>query len=133
MENMMLYKSGWGTDTNFYPTFKMLPLTNDCPYNEVLFDPQSKILAIVGKEKKQAYRLVPKLNDKGRPMTSIERGVPFEVQERKLMENFYEYYLEDIDDIKSFVSKFAANSLKFDWMSFLENKTEKEETNSETK
>lgn len=123
---MMLYKSGWGTDTQFFPTFKMLPITNECPFNEVLFDPQSKVLAVVSKDKKQAYRLIPKLNDKGRPMTAIERGVPVEIQERKLMENFYEYYLEDVDDIKAFVNRFAVNANDFDWNSYLEGKTKVE-------
>ena len=123
---MMLYKSGWGTDTQFFPTFKMLPTTQDCPYNEVLFDPQSKILAIVGKEKKQAYRMLPKLNDKGKQIVVTERGMPVEVQERKLMENFYEYYLEDLEDIKAFVNSFAVNAKTFDWTSFLEEKKEEE-------
>ena len=124
---MILYKSGWGTDTAFYPTFKMLPTSNDCPFNEVLYDPTAKILAIVAKEKKQGYRMIPKINDKGKPVITTERGASFEVQERKLMETFYEYYLEDIDDIKNFVEKFATNSKEFDWQSFLKVEEKKEE------
>lgn len=121
---MMIYKSGWGTETEFVPTFKMLPVTQDCPFNEVLFDPKSKILAIVGKEKKQAYRMLPKLNDKGKQVVAMERGVPVEVQERKLMENFYEYYLEEIEDIEYFINKFAINSKDFNWMSFINSEKE---------
>lgn len=127
---MMLYKSGWGTDTHFFPTFKMLPTTQDCPYNEVLFDPQSKILAIVGKEKKQAYRMIPKLDDLGKPIIKIGKNGHTEVQERRLMENFYEYYLEETDDIKVFVEQFAINANTFDWMSFLEEKKETKEEKS---
>ncbi len=118
MKNMMLYKSGWGTESTFLPTFKMIPTSSDCPFNEVLFDPSSKILAVVGKEKKQAYRLVPKLNDKGRPVIVTERGVPVEVQERKLMENFYEYYLENLDDVQRFIEMFAINADSFDWKEY---------------
>jgi len=121
---MMIYKSGWGTETEFFPTFKMLPVTQDCPFNEVLFDPKSKILAIVGKEKKQAYRMLPKLNDKGKQVVAMERGVPVEVQERKLMENFYEYYLEEVEDIEYFINKFAINSKDFNWMSFINSEKE---------
>ena len=129
MKSMILYKSGWGTDTAFHPTFKMLPTTIDCPFNEVLFDPQSKILAVVGKEKKQAYRMLPKLNDKGRQVVAVEKGVPIDVQERKLMENFYEYYIEDVEDIKNFINMFALNAADFDYMFYLseENKPEKSE------
>jgi|APGre2960657404_1045060.scaffolds.fasta_scaffold09806_5 hypothetical protein len=124
---MILYKSGWGTDTQFFPTFKMMPTSNDCPFNEVLYDPKSKVLAIVGKEKKQAYRLIPKLNDKGKPTIAVERGMQVEVQERKLMENFYEYYLEDVDDIKNFIKLFATNSKEFDWESFIKSDVKPEE------
>jgi hypothetical protein len=118
MKNMMLYKSGWGTESSFVPTFKMIPTLSDCPFNEVLFDPNSKILAVVSKEKKQAYRLVPKLNDKGRPVIVTEKGVPVEVQERKLMDNFYEYYLENLDDVQRFIEMFAINSESFDWKEY---------------
>lgn len=127
---MMLYKSGWGTDTQYYPTFKMLPTSLDCPFNEVLFDPQSKILAIVGKEKKQAYRMLPKLNDKGKQVVVTERGMPVEVQERRLMENFYEYYLEDLEDIEAFINDFASNARVFDWKSFIKKDVVKESDNS---
>lgn len=114
----MLYKSGWGTESSFVPTFKMIPTLSDCPFNEVLFDPNSKILAVVSKEKKQAYRLVPKLNDKGRPVIVTEKGVPVEVQKRKLMDNFYEYYLENLDDVQRFIETFAINSESFDWKEY---------------
>jgi hypothetical protein len=96
----------------------MIPTLSDCPFNEVLFDPNSKILAVVSKEKKQAYRLVPKLNDKGRPVIVTEKGVPVEVQERKLMDNFYEYYLENLDDVQRFIEMFAINSESFDWKEY---------------
>ena len=119
---MMLYNSGWGTETDFHPTFKMLPITQECPFNEILFDPQSKILAIVGKEKKQSFRMLQKLNDSGKPVIKMDRGVQVEVQERKIMENFYEYYLEEREDIEFFINKFAINSKEFNWMSYLDKK-----------
>ncbi len=50
-----------------------------------------------------------------------------EVQERKLMENFYEYYLEDVDDIKNFIKVFATNSKEFDWESFIKSDVKPEE------
>ena len=78
MKSMILYKSGWTVGSNFIPTIKMLPITTECPFNEVLFDPENKVLAIVGKEKKQSYRFIPKLDDAGKAT---------QAQERKLMEN----------------------------------------------
>jgi hypothetical protein len=38
------------------------------------------------------------------------------------MENFYEYYIHDMDDIKGFIKAFAINADKFDWLSYLEHK-----------
>jgi len=109
---MILYKSGWTVGSEFIPTIKMLPTTTDCPFNEVLFDPENKVLAIVGKEKKQSYRLIPKLDDDSRAT---------ETQERKLMENFYEYYLESKEDIYNFINTFAINADSFDWKEFIDN------------
>lgn len=111
MKSMILYKSGWTVGSDFIPTIKMLPTTTDCPFNEVLFDPENKVLAIVGKEKKQSYRFIPKLDDAGKAT---------QAQERKLMENFYEYYLESKEDIYNFINMFALNSDTFDWKKFIE-------------
>lgn len=117
---MLLYKSTWSTETSEHDTFKLLPVENNCVFNEVIFDPQTKILAVVGVQKKQAYRFVPKIDDKGRPV--IDKTNNSYVQERKLMENFYEYYIHDMDDIKGFIKAFAINADKFDWLSYLEHK-----------
>lgn len=120
MKSMMLYKSVWGDNTKSTPTFKMYPVNNDCPFNEVLYDPELKVLAIVSKEKKQAFRFVPKINDKGlTTKTKNEFGQMITVQERKMFESFYEYYLEDETDILNFITQFAINSSEFDWQSFI--------------
>jgi hypothetical protein len=120
-KSMIIYTSGWGSESGTHNTFKMLPASNDCPFNEVLFDPSSKVLAVVGKEKKQAYRFVPKIDDKGKPiMTKDRNGNMTEVQERKLMENFYEYYIETKEDVINFVNSFAINSTNFDWMKYVD-------------
>ena len=34
MKNMMIYSAKW----NEKETFRMMPMTLDCPYNEVIFD-----------------------------------------------------------------------------------------------
>ena len=40
----MLIKSDW----NQRPTFKMVPVSVDCPYVECIYDPESKVLALIG-------------------------------------------------------------------------------------
>lgn len=117
---MMLFSSIWTTENSKLKTFKMLPTSKDCPFNEVLLDPENKVVAVVSKETKNTYRLIPKVDDKGRPvMVKDGSGNPTLAQERKLMESFYEYYIDDIIDIELFIKTFAINSDSFNWKSYL--------------
>jgi hypothetical protein len=117
---MMLFSSIWTTENSKLKTFKMLPTSKDCPFNEVLLDPENKVVAVVSKETKNTYRLIPKVDDKGRPvMVKDGSGNPTLAQERKLMESFYEYYIDDINDIELFITTFAINSDSFNWKSYL--------------
>lgn len=109
MENsMMIIKSDW----NNQPTFKMIPLSKDCPYIEGIYDPQSKVLALIGLTKKSVFHMMPKLDDNGDVITRKIRteGSKAHKEERRTVETFQEYYLIDVDDIKAFVKLFAMNS-----------------------
>jgi len=104
---MMIIKSDW----NNQPTFKMIPLSKDCPYIEGIYDPQSKVLALIGCTKKNIFHMMPKLDDNGDVVTRKVRTEPSKTnkEERKTVETFQEYYLIDLDDIKSFLNRFAIN------------------------
>ena len=56
---MMLVTSSWGNNK----TFKMIPVTPESVYNEAIFDLDSKVLALISKEKKESMHMVAKLND----------------------------------------------------------------------
>ena len=118
MSSMLLITSNWGPTK----TFKMIPVTKDCPYNEVIFDVQTKTLAIIGKESKESFHMVPKLNDVGDIMrlkvAKKENGKDY-AEERKLVSTFYEYYITERDEIESFLSKFAINFTSFDYNQYL--------------
>ena len=43
--NMLLIKSSW----NEGETFRLLPLTADCPYVECIFDPATKVFVVISK------------------------------------------------------------------------------------
>lgn len=97
---MMIYRSKW----NDKSTFRMLPLTAECPYNEIIFDPEQKILAIVGKEKKEKPMMLPRLNDKGDIIPAKRPNTDTSWQEQRVMLNtYYEYYIEDMSDIIALV------------------------------
>jgi hypothetical protein len=121
MQSMLLVTSTWGKTT----TFKMIPVTVHCPYNEAIYDPENKVLALISKDKKESMHMIPKLNEFGDvvPMKIGKRnnGKDF-AEERKVMETFYEYYVEDQEEIKAFVSMFAVNADKFDYAKFFEAK-----------
>ena len=124
MKSMLLITSTWGQGK----TFKLIPLTEECPYNEVIFDPENKMLAIISKEKKESLHMLAKLNEYGDPIKMKigrrDNGKDYS-EERKTLESFYEYYLEDANEIKSFLEMVAVNYNEFDVAKYLEVQTPK--------
>ena len=122
-KTMMLITSSWGTKK----TFKMIPATFDCIFNEAIFDLDSKVLALISKEKKESLHMVARVNEWGDvvPMKIGKRnnGKDY-AEERKTLETFYEYYVEDISDIKDIVARLAINGDTFDINPFIEAKSE---------
>ena len=61
--NMLLIKSSW----NDGETFKLLPVSQDCPYVECIFDPATKVFVVISKVSKTSLHMLPKLDDNGDP------------------------------------------------------------------
>ena len=126
-KSMMLITSTWGSKK----TFKMIPVEKDCPYNECIFDLDSKVLAIVGKDAKDSLHMVAKLNEWGDPvMMKIgkrQNGKEY-AEERKTLNTFYEYYVEQADEIKNLVNMIAVNADTFDITQYLEAKVDAPQT-----
>lgn len=102
----MIYATKW----NEKQTFRMLPTTIDCPFNEVIFDPEQKVLAVVSKDSKEKPMMMPRLNDRGDLIqTKRSNGEQGWQEQRVIMNSYYEYYIEDINDIVAFVNMFAVN------------------------
>jgi hypothetical protein len=119
MKSMMLITSSWGVRK----TFKMLPVTKDCPFNEVIFDPEDKVLAVISKEKKETFHMMTKLNEWGDPLHmkigKRENGKDY-AEERKALETFYEYFISEEAEIKQFIEMFGINADTFDLAVFNE-------------
>ena len=111
-KTMMLVESTW-QDTK---TFKMIPVSNDCPYVECIYDPSSKVLVLIGKTTKTSLHMLPKLDEYGKAISG-NRGAK---QERRSIDTFQEYYIEEEKDIKEITKMFAVNASKFDVAKFLE-------------
>jgi len=112
-QSMMIYSTDWYGKM----TFRMLPIDVKCPFNEAIYDPGTKVLAIISKEHKEKPQMFPKLNDKGEVLQ--KKGSTGHVEERRMMDTYYEYYIDNMEDIKEFISFFANNN-KHSALSILE-------------
>lgn len=116
-QSMLLVKGTVNWTGNKKATFKMIPITNDCPYIEAVFDVDNKALGIVGRFKKQNYDMVPSLNKDGdlqkkkRPVKPGE--FPFQ-QEKRLVETWNEHEILTKEEILKFIEMFAVNAREFD-------------------
>ena len=112
-KNMMLITSAF----RGVKSFSMIPVTQDCPYVEAMFDPTSGILAVISKVKKQSMHMVPRLDETGQPMRlkapNMETGKTVKEQ-RVQIETFSEIYISEKDEIAQFVYMFAVNTEQFD-------------------
>lgn len=117
MKQMMLITSSWKNGR----TFKMIPTTDDCPYVECIFDPQLKILAVIGKNKKETFHMVPRLDANGDPELRKSPKSPDKIakEERRTLETYQEYYLEEVSEVGKFVEHFAVNADTFDYKQYL--------------
>ena len=127
--SMMLVTSSWGNDK----TFKLIPITPECPYNECIFDVSTKVLAVIGKEKKESFHMLPKLSDEGDvqflKIGKRPNGKDYR-EERKMLQTFYEYYIEHPQEIIDFLNMFAVNAESFDYIQYLEKKVEEPKQSS---
>jgi len=116
-KTMMLVESTWQEGK----TFKMMPISNDCPYVECIFDPTSKVFVVISKVTKTSLHMLPKLDEYGKAISG-NKGAK---QDRKSIDTFQEYYIEDVKTIKEITDYFAINAKKFDTDKFTKAKTDK--------
>lgn len=118
-KTMMLVTAPWKNKK----TFKLISISPLCPYNEMIYDRDERILAIISKEKKQSLHMLTKLNDQGDPIP-VKSGRRVNgntyAEERKTLETFYEYYVENPEEIKEMINLFAYNGDTFDYNQYLE-------------
>jgi|TARA_R100000084_G_scaffold109439_1_gene76828 hypothetical protein len=123
-KNMMLVTSSFRN----VKSFNLIPLTQDCPYTEAMYDPASGILACITKVRKQSFHMVPRLDDNGQPQRlkapNKETGKVHKEQ-RVTVDTFSEFYITEKSEIENFMALFAVNFAEFDYKQYL-NVDEKE-------
>jgi len=110
-KSMMLVQSSWQENQ----TFRLIPITDNCPYVECIFDPGTKVFVIISKTTKQSLHMLPKLDDYGQVIT----GTKGTKQDRHKIEVFQEFYIEDATAIENIIEHFGINSSEFDYKSFM--------------
>lgn len=104
------------------PTFRLIPLTQECPYGEVVYIPAAKVLAIFHKHAVEGLHMVPKIDDNGdmvnRTKGPSKDGNPYK-QERKTLNSPQDSYIANPPEIDDFIAMFAVNP-EFNYRVFMQ-------------
>lgn len=106
---MYLFTSAWGSRK----TFKLMPISNDCPFVEGIFE--GTYLVMISKEKKNSVTMLPKLDENGdRLVKSRSNGKDYK-EERVHIETYTEHLFLEKEEIINFVKQIAVNADSFDY------------------
>lgn len=118
-KNMKLVSSYWGNDET---SFKLIPISNDCPYTEVVYIPETTLMVVISKIAKQNFQMFNKLDENGDIEYSkklAENGQKQPKQRRTQVEVFQEYYIIDTTEQEEFIKEFAVNAETFNYQKYL--------------
>jgi hypothetical protein len=118
-KNMKLVSSYWGNDDT---SFKLIPVSDDCPYTEVVYIPETTLMVVISKIAKQNFQMFNTLNDDGDIEYSKKvdaKGKKQPKQKRTQVEVFQEYYIINTDEQEEFIKEFAVNADTFNYNKFL--------------
>lgn len=99
----------------------MIPTHIDCPFNECIYDPEQNVLAVISKQCKQTFQMVPKFTAKGDVeylKQPRDNGKNY-AEERRSVDTWYEYYIDNKKDMDAFIEMFAVNAETFDYSQYL--------------
>lgn len=98
-------------------TFKLLPLSNACPYVEGMYNPARKHLVLFGVQVKSNFHHVPKLDEDGVPI-ALKKGTGYKMQ-RISLETYPEHYVEETTEMENLIDMLAVNASSFDYKQYL--------------
>ena len=115
---MILVQSTW-QETQ---TFRLIPVTLECPYVECILDPATKVFVVIAKINKTSLHMIPRLDDNGDPLL-VKGARPngrTVREERKTIDTFQEFYIEDKKAMEDIINLMAINAKTFKYKKFLE-------------
>ncbi len=117
-KNMRLYT----TATGGQKTFGLMPVTDDCPFNEAIYMPTLEALAVLGKNTRDTFTMMERLDENGEPsatpVKTKEGNRLVKKQQRVQVSSPWEYFIHETDEIREFVKTHAINADEFDWFKF---------------
>jgi hypothetical protein len=124
--SMRLYTSIWKEQE----TFKMLPVSKDSPFLEVIYDTELKQLAVVGAHLKKGFTYMDKLDNNGhKTKISGYEGLkkqyptadiyPYK-RERVEIDVVNEYYIKEESEQVEFIKRFAENAEGFSFQKYID-------------
>jgi len=122
---MMIVQATW----NEKQTFRLIPISLNCPYVECILDPETQVFVIISKISKTSLHMLPKLDDNGdalltKNLRSNGRNIR---EERQKIDVFQEFYIEDKIAIKELIHLFSINATTFNYDAFMVKKEIEEE------
>jgi hypothetical protein len=119
--SMLIITSNWGPT----PSFKLMPITENSPFIEIIYNPMGKALAVIGTKKKDVFHMVERLDENGDPRVrkgKVMKEEPFQKQ-RVTVESYSEYYISERNEIENFLKNVAINHDTFNYKQYLDMKT----------
>ena len=116
--SMILVQSTWQDSQ----TFRLIPVTLECPYVECILDPATKVFVVISKINKTSLHMIPRLDDNGDPLL-VKGARPngrTVREERKTIDTFQEFYIEDKKAMEDIINLMAINAKTFKYKKFLE-------------
>ena len=117
-KSMMLIASEWMGAKSF----RLIPVTKECPYLEMIFEATHKVLIVVSPSFKECFHMVAKLNEQGDRLKLKQPRDPQSApwpEERKMIDTYHEYTLAETKDIEKIINMFAINADEFDWKGYM--------------
>jgi hypothetical protein len=115
--SMLLVTAEW----NEANSFKLIPMSKDCPFSEGIFDLNTRVLALMSAQSKDSIHLVPRLDEDGeliRAKKKRQSGKTYQEQ-RVTIDTFVEYYVSVPKEIEDIVNRLAINAKEFDFQKYL--------------
>jgi hypothetical protein len=118
IEKTMLLITG---DWDKQKSFRLIPVSKECPYAEGIFIPSSKALVLMSVLTKENFHMLPKIDDDGNHIQRKKMGqnnVTYKEQ-RVSLETFQEYYISEQEEIINLINLMCINSNEFNYQKYM--------------